>query len=277
MRLKRKHHKYPYIVLLIIHTLLLLFTFYKNKDRQRLLVLLTSNIGLAYLFEYFAVNLFHGYSYKPNMIKSNHLDRILGAVLSQAIYVPFTALFLTAFNLKWKSRIAFSAYFTIVEIIFLKLNIYKHTWYKTSLTFFLTLFYFKLSDFWYKLLKRENTIIKGISLYFFILISCVNMLFTRAVRKDIKFGRGHYHSWTEHFIIAPLYSIILSIFATWIALYNSLNGHLLFLCFRITVDFLLVKYKWLKVKKNDMKSFLTQHLLIITLPIFFRRIVYKVR
>ena len=64
-----------------------------------------SNIGLAYLLEFFVLNIFKGYRYKPRVMKKKYFDNILGAILSQAIFVPFTAVFLTTLKIGWIGKI----------------------------------------------------------------------------------------------------------------------------------------------------------------------------
>lgn len=86
--------------------------FIKRKIKKQLFTLLMSNIGLAYLFEFFVLNLFTAYTYKPGILKNAHLDNIFGAILSQAIFVPFTAVFLTARKVGWIGKLLSGVYFS---------------------------------------------------------------------------------------------------------------------------------------------------------------------
>src|SRR4051812_37354862 len=74
-----KRNKMPFIILLAFHTSLLGYSFYQSKNKKQLFTLLMSNIGLAYLLEYFVLNLFKAYRYKPRMMKKKYFDNILGA------------------------------------------------------------------------------------------------------------------------------------------------------------------------------------------------------
>jgi hypothetical protein len=167
MRLKRKikNNSVPFVVLLIVHVLILAFTFYKKRDKSYFILLL-SNIGFAYLFEYFVLNLFQGYTYKPKILKNRKLDNILGGVFSQAIYIPIIATTITAFRLGWKWKVFFTVYFTLIERLFIYWKIFKKRWWKTFYTFFFLLLFFMGSD-----IKKEKSDCTG---DYFILIFYFN-------------------------------------------------------------------------------------------------------
>lgn len=205
-----KLNKYPFLILLIIHSALLLYSFYKNRNKK-LFILLLTNIGFAYLFEYFILNLFQAYKYKPKIIKTNYLDNILGAMMSQAIFIPFTAIFITSFQLDWKWKLFFASYFVSIERLFVMLKVYKTNWWKTIFTALLIPLYFYISDGWYKLLDSRNKFAQFVSLYLSISVTGINILYGLVLLRHFRFGIGFMHTWKEHFKIAPLYSLLLSL------------------------------------------------------------------
>ncbi|WP_342431857.1 hypothetical protein [Neobacillus sp. FSL H8-0543] len=213
--MRKRRNFIPFLILFFIHTGLLGYAFYKKENKKQLFTLLMSNIGLAYLFEFFVLNLFTAYTYKPGILKNAHLDNIFGAILSQAIFVPFTAVFLTARKVGWIGKLLSGVYFFLVEILFLKLGIFKRNWWKTVYTLIFTPFYFFISDYWELMLRKKIPIIRYLSLFLMIMVTEANLLFIFAVKRKLRFGLGRYHSWTEHFILVPLYAISLSLFATW--------------------------------------------------------------
>jgi hypothetical protein len=213
--MRKQKNFIPFLILFIIHSVLLGYSFNKSKDKKQLFSLLMSNIGFAYLFEYIVLNVFNAYTYKPKTIRNTRLDDVFGAILSQAIFVPFTAVFLTARKIGWVGKILSGCYFSLVEILFLKLGIYKQNWWKTVYTLLLTPFYFFVSDFWESLLRKKIPLIQYLSLFLMIMVTEANLLFVFVLKRNLRFGLGRYHSWTEHFIIVPLYAISLSLFATW--------------------------------------------------------------
>ncbi|MDQ0197820.1 hypothetical protein [Neobacillus ginsengisoli] len=271
---KTKRNYIPFIVLLVIHSILLGFSFYKSKNRKSLFALLMSNIGFAYLLEYFVLNIFNAYIYKPKILKKNFLDNNFGAILSQAIFLPFTAVFLSVLNLGWKGKLLASIYFSGVEKLFLRLGVYKHNWWKTSYTFFLIPFYFKLSDLWFYYLSKKNPLVRFISLFFMILVSEANLLFILTVLRKVRFGIGRYHSWSEHFIMVPLYSISLSVFAAFsLRKKNSWKAKLKVLFFGVSHSELLRRMGLLEIKLK-ISDYIIPRIIMINLYGKFRDWVY---
>lgn len=272
---RKRNNKYPFIILLVIHTSLLLFTFLKKKDRKSLAVLLFSNMGFAYLFEFIVLNIFQAYNYKPRILKKRYQDNILGAILSQAVYIPFAALFITAFQLKWKGKVFFVTYFYIVERTFEKLRVYKTIWWRPLITTILLPVYFSLSDYWYKHLRNGTRFVLLSSLFLAIMGTGVNILFLGAVFRNFRFGRGLIHSWKEHFIIAPLYCISLSLFTTWSIQREGWLGKARALLFALGVDWILYRRGIVKINfKIPFLNVLT-HVLMIFLSKYYSKLIFK--
>lgn len=202
---------FPFLLLAVVH-ILLFFIFTKRCRQKNIWTLLLTNIGLAYLFEYPVLNLFKGYSYKPKVLKKRAYDQILGAILSQGFYVPITATLLTLYrkNVYWK--LGSTLIYYGIEHYFLHLKIYKAYWWKPSYTVFFMNIYFYISDWFYKALNSEKKWALVIAQYLSTEVICVTLLYISAVGRKVRFGRGIYHSWREHFIIAPLYSLVRAVF-----------------------------------------------------------------
>ncbi|WP_421384837.1 hypothetical protein ACOJQI_08720 [Bacillus salacetis] len=199
----------PFIILTIIHIGLLLFTLLKRRER-RTITLLLSNISFAYIFEYFVFNLFRSYQYNPKILKKRQLDNALGALLSQAIYVPIAATFLTVFELGWFWKLLFTLYFHIIEKFFLKIDNYRLHWWKTIYTVLLLPVYFRISDFWEENLRLKKKPFLWLSTYLSVGVVTKTLAFVLDIFKKQKIGVGRFHSWHEHFLISPLYMLIFS-------------------------------------------------------------------
>jgi hypothetical protein len=278
MRKPKKRNKIPFILLLIIHTSMLGYSFYKTKNKKQLFTLLMANIGFAYLLEYIVLNVFHAYTYKPKLIKKNFFDNIFGAILSQGIFVPFTAVFSTVMKIGWVGKLLLGGiYFSLVELIFLRLKVYKHNWWKTIYTLILIPLYFRISDWWNILLDKRNPIVRFISLFLMILVSEANLLFIFASTRKVRFGFGRRHSWSEHFIIVPLYAIVLSLFSTVSFLkHNNWFSKIKVLLMSIGLDQI---FKKLKIVKGNFHvvDYFTVRILMIFLYGKFSDLVYGVR
>jgi hypothetical protein len=271
MKNPKRNNKIPFIALFFIHSGLLGYTFYKSKNKKQLFTLLMSNIGFAYLLEFFVLNLFKAYQYKPRVMKKNYFDNILGAILSQAIFVPFTAVFSTSLKLGWIGKFLLGGvYFSVVEIFFLKLKVYKHYWWRTSFTIILIPLYFKISDWWNIFLGKKNPVIRFISLFLMIMVTEANLLFVFATARKIRFGFGRYHSWHEHFIIVPVYAIAISIFSTLSLLkQNNWVSKLRILVMSMVIDQIFKKRKTVK-EKFRVVDYYTVRILVILLYGKFR-------
>ncbi|MFP7299424.1 hypothetical protein [Neobacillus niacini] len=258
-----KNNKVPFIILFLIHTILLGSAFYKYKKKKHLFTLLMANIGLAYLLEFFVLNLFKAYKYKPRVLKNNFFDNIFGAILSQAIFVPFTAVFITAFKLGGGWKVLGGVYFTLVEILFLRLKVYKHYWWKTVYTLVLIPIYFYISDLWNFFLSKRNHLIRFISLFLMIMVTEANLLFLFASSRKIRFGFGRYHSWTEHFIVVPIYAISISFFSTLSFLKeNNWSAKRRVLVMYIGLDFIFKKLRIAKERFHIADYYLIRILMI---------------
>jgi hypothetical protein len=242
---RRKANRYPFIFLILIHVCMFMYTLYKCKDRKRIVTLLLSNMGMAYLFEYVAFNILQSYTYKPNFLKIKALDNTIGALLSQAIFVPITALFITTFKLGWKAKLFFSLYFFVIEKVFIFLGIFTTNWWRTVYTATLIPGYFYLSDFWDKHLQKGTPIVLFLSLFNSLVVINSTILYSLAIFRKIRFGVGVNHSWREHFIIAPLYTIALASITTW-AMQSNNMATLLNLSFRLSLDQILKKQQILR-------------------------------
>lgn len=272
---RKKWNKYPFMFLLLVHASLLVFTLIKKRDRKTLLTLIASNMGFAYLFEYFVLNLFHAYKYKPRIIKKDYFDNIFGAILSQAVYIPFTAVFLTAFRIGWKGKVLFVLYFHLIERWFLKLKIYKTRWWSPIYTSVLLPIYFKLSDKWYEYLLRKTPIVLFISLFLAVMGTGVNIIYLAAVTGNFRFGKGILNKWKKHFVFAPLYSIFLSLYTAWSIRKDGWAPKIRILILCLCTDFLLFKKGY--VKKNFQIPFLNViiHSFMVGMSEVYKRIIYS--
>ncbi|ADU29020.1 hypothetical protein [Evansella cellulosilytica] len=248
MLIGKKKNKYPYILLLIIHSCLLLYTFKKHAKTKGILALLLSNMGFAFFFDYFVVSFFPGYTYRPKMIKNKYLDNVLGATLSQAVFVPFTAIFITAFRHGWLVKLLFACYFAVIEKIFTLIGIFKKGWWKTRYTFLLIPFYFYISDFRWKGLENENSIMKSICLFNMIHLTWINGIYVLEVLKVIRFGFKNNYKWKNQLKIVPFYAMSYSLLATIVTIRGRASFKTVLLSVLIGIDQCLLKAKIMKIK-----------------------------
>lgn len=272
----KKTNRIPFIILILIHTSLLTYTFYKNKDRKRLFVLLMSNIGFAYLFEYIVLNIFEAYRYKPSVFKVKQFDSTFGAILSQAIYIPFTAVFITAFQYGWKVKLFFIAYFVAIEKLFIKVGVFKTNWWKTVYTAPLLPIYFFISNLWYKHLKLGTPSILRMSLFNMLIVVNANVLYVLAILRKVRFGLGSFHSWRAHFILAPLYTIIFSYITVICLKRRNLSTKVKAFSLFFGIDWLLKKVGLVKLKFSLGYLNMIFHLFIYMMASYYQNLLTSI-
>jgi hypothetical protein len=258
----------PFLLLTGIHLGMLLILL-KRKTQKDIWILLLSNIGFAYLFEYPTLNLFRGYKYKPSIMKNPVFDSILGAIFSQAIYVPITSTFLTLFNKNWKWKISFSLFYFCIEKLFLRLKIYKVYWWKPIYTLVFLNGYFYLSDGFYKALSTQKKWAMVIAHYLATDVVWITLMYIFAMKRYIRFGRGYFFTWAEHFKIVPLYSLIISFFATITSSKTGLFYRILLPLSHMIIDIALVKMDILKVNIKQFLVTSSRYLLMTFISRFF--------
>jgi hypothetical protein len=264
----------PFLLLAILHVAMIMVLL-KHKKQKDVWILLLSNIGFAYLFEYPTLNLFHGYRYKPKIIKRKIFDSVLGAIFSQAFYVPIAATFLTLLKKNWKWKINFSIFYFCIELLFLKLNIYKVNWWKPVFTPVLLNVYFYISDGFKKALSANKKWAMVTAHYLAIEVIWVTIMFISALNRYIRFGSGFFRTWNEHFKIVPLYSLILSSIATLTSAKDKMYHWLLLPLSHIIIDAVLVKVGILKIKIKHLPITCSRYLLMPFISRLIYNTVYK--
>ncbi|MFT4412853.1 hypothetical protein ACLM5H_03235 [Fredinandcohnia humi] len=230
-----------------------------------------TNIGLAYLFEYFVLNLFKAYTYRPKIMSKSYLDIILGAILSQAVYVPVSATFLAVFKKSWKWKLSFSLFYFLIENLFLRLKVYAVNWWKPFYSIILLTVYFFISSVIYRLLLHHKRWALKIAHYLTMVIIDVNLMYINAVRNKVRFGRGFHFSWREHFIIAPLYSLFIAFITGLFSRKSGIHFRLLNLLSNQVINLVLMKKKILKMKLNYILESVLSHLFLVGVS----RLLYK--
>lgn len=253
MRRKKlsKKNSIPFLILAVVHVLLFVIFTIRSRNKN-IWLLFFSNVGFAYLFEYFVLNLFKAYSYKPSLLKIKAHDKILGAILSQAFYVPITATLLTIYRKNRYWKLGSTLVYYLIEHYFLQLKIYRAYWWKPLYTVFFMNIYFYISDWFYKALDAKKEWALTMAQYLSTEVTGVTLLYISAVCRKVRFGRGAYHSWREHFIISPLYSLIRVIFLVRNSSKPGLRPRMTMFIGSIGTDMLLERTGILKLRLNKL-------------------------
>jgi hypothetical protein len=255
----------PFAILAIIHILLIVYTFTQKKHKT--LIVLFSSIGIAYVFEYFVLNVFKMYRYYPKVFRNGWVDSVFGALLSQSLFVPITATLMVLFHLGWKWRIGAGLAYGLIETVFIKWNIYKNYQWRTVFTITTMPIYFYVVKKWWEALQKKNAkIIPALSVFFYFWVNYTNIYyFLLAFFKKFVFHLGIVKDkYWEHFMLVPLYTFYQSVIGTISTMYSCKKTKIGCLILLHISDQLIFKYKIIQSTKRDLYSFIPVHLLIFT-------------
>lgn len=259
-----------YICLSIIQCILLFYVFYKKKNRKSILLTFLSIVGLAYYFEY-PVYIFRGYKYKTKILKNREQDNSLGAVLSQTLFVPAVAIFISTFQLGWKVKVWFTIYFVLIERFFLKLNIYRNRWWRTSFTALSVFAYFFISDACYKGIKEGNKVSLKLALYNMIHITYMFFLFIASLLNNFRYQPiFKKDSWYYHYAYVKIYLVLETVIATYLLQKKQRWLAMIPLLTTVTIDSFLMRIKFLKVKGSYWVSVFPARLAAYLLSFLFQ-------
>ncbi|MBU9723354.1 MULTISPECIES: hypothetical protein [Bacillaceae] len=262
----------PFLVLAVAHIVAVVILL-RRSNQGEVWTLLLTNIGLTYLFELPTLNLFHGYRYKPRLFKQSIFDTILGAIYSQAVYVPITGTILSILKKNWIWKLSMAIIYYFIEVLFKRIHIYKVFWYKSSFTPVLIFLFFHISDWVAKALIQNKAWALKLAHYFSIEVVWITFMYVFGVFRKIRFGRKYYHTWTEHFQLAPWYSLVLS----YTALVTSrwAKHRWLYPSFMIIIHMVIDKVLMsMGILKSRFKAFYVKSLWYLCLPIT-SRLLYK--
>lgn len=176
-----------YILLCILSLILFTYTLWHRWDKK-LIAIYFFIAGVTYFLEYFVVVIFEGYVYRPMILEDKYFDNVLGAIASDGFVIPMTAVYVAAYKLNFKIRLGIVLFITLIEVFFVRFNLYEHYWWKYLYTILGGTFIYFLAQKWYsKLNSPISHFTRYITLFFadiaiqastvFILASIFNMFF----------------------------------------------------------------------------------------------------
>lgn len=155
-----------FILLFISSIITVVLSLCKANNKKFTIAFLFSIIGFSFVLEAGLVLALNAYSYYPKIFKDSYLDIIFGNYFSQ-ISVSSTSLLLAIYNLSYIWYCIFGLIYFVIDVIFVKLGIYEHFWYKSIYTFIGFILFSWLVKKWYGIANNPtNRFIYYFSLYF---------------------------------------------------------------------------------------------------------------
>ncbi len=145
---------YLYGILILISLILLGVTYRKSGNRLTFALYLAL-VGSTLLFDYIIFVWGKAYIYAPHIL-NNKYDTHIGAIASDVFSIPATATFVAVFNLTWPWMAGLGILYFGIEELFIKLEIYKHFWWKTSYTFIAMLLLLGVAKVWFRNLNKAH-------------------------------------------------------------------------------------------------------------------------
>ncbi|MTH54315.1 hypothetical protein GKZ89_12965 [Bacillus mangrovi] len=264
--------------ILLLGFSILVYAAGSRKEPALFLPLWLFNSGLSYLFELIVYVVFNCYTYKPEVFDDSFTDSTFGSIFSQGMSVPVAAAFCSVFRIRLTGVLLFSLFFSSVEIWFLHMDIYEHTWWRTSYTFLLIPVLFYLSRFWYSLLqKRKPAVLLLTHLFSMITISITVTWLLYVINPVIVFKTGWFEEASrDHTFVNALYSIVSSLLYTAAAYLSRMIYKGCCLAALIVLDLILIMQGTLQMKSNeDLFFLLLMHFFFLAAAVLFKRFLQK--
>lgn len=156
-----------YVLLGIISAVAIILIIKKPEYRKFNIAYTFMVLGFVYSIESILLGSYGGaYCYHPMISKDHFLDNVIGNHFSQ-LSVCTTLVLLVIYRLRPIWYFVFAAVYYLIELLFLKLGIYEHNWYRAWITFvgFIVLA-FLFEKLYYKLLHLPKFWTYYLSLYF---------------------------------------------------------------------------------------------------------------
>jgi len=269
-------NKIYYLGLIFLHSVLLLYVFCKKNNKREIFLTFLSLMGLTYHFEY-PIYILKGYKYKTNIIKNKEQDNSFGSVLSQGLFVPSAAIFISAFNFGWSIKLLFTIYFALIERCFLKLNIYKNNWWRTTYTSILIFTFFFISDALYKGIRGGNKLILKLTLNNVFHVTYMNVLFLLSMFKKFKYQPVSFTTkpWYYHYVFVKIYTVIETIITTYFLEQKKKWKRILPILITLIGDSFFHKIKILKVKGSYWAYFFQARFVPHLMAFLFKKWINK--
>ncbi|MCL6611082.1 MAG: hypothetical protein K6T66_06035 [Peptococcaceae bacterium] len=168
-----------------------------------------------YLFEYIVLVLLDCYVYRPKILANPYFDSIMGAVFSDAVYVPAATILIAGLRLNFAWMVLFAAAFMVVEQTFIYLGIYSHHRWNILYTGAGLVINFVLARKWHSLLQRNPVpLAVNMTTHFFaaVLILATISFFSASLLRTHYYTIGWYTDPTrDHVAFTTAFILVVSI------------------------------------------------------------------
>jgi hypothetical protein len=162
---------YWYCALGAIGVGMTVFILYKKKNFYEYMAFFLLSMMVAFIGEMIVLLFLNSYSYKPGLFTDYYAENIFGHIVPNASLWPATALLVAAYRLRCRWIVCITVIFTLLDILFVHLGIYRHNWWETWMTSVAIFLYCLLMKTWFARLKgKPGGILRYITLWLILLV-----------------------------------------------------------------------------------------------------------
>ncbi|MHB1314702.1 MAG: hypothetical protein ACYCX2_04360 [Christensenellales bacterium] len=138
-----------YIALSATSIAAIVIIFIKTPARKKTFAFYFAVLGFTYCIEISLLLILDAYTYYPMIVEEEFFDAVLGNIFSQAS-VSSSAVLICVLHLSNWWLAGFAAAYFLIDILFSRLGIYVHYWYRSIYTLAGFLVYGGIVKYWYK-------------------------------------------------------------------------------------------------------------------------------
>jgi len=139
-----------YVILAVFGITLAVFVICKNKDHAKLLTFFLFAMIVADCGEVLVLILLNAYEYRPGLFADTFSENIFGHILPNSTLWPATAILVAAYSLRTRWILVITFIYMLLDILFVRLGIYAHHWWRLWMTGGAIFSYCILVRFWYQ-------------------------------------------------------------------------------------------------------------------------------
>lgn len=145
-----------YAILAVIGTAGAVIVIRNNKEHAKLLTFFFFSMIAADCGEVLVLIFLNGYSYKPGLFGNSFREQIYGHILPNSTLWPATAILVASYALRIKWILVITFVYMLLDILFVRVGIYEHHWWKLWMTGAAIFTYCILMRFWYQKLEDRR-------------------------------------------------------------------------------------------------------------------------
>jgi len=138
-----------YVALAVISIALIIVTLSKTQERRKTLAFFFAVLGMTYFVEVLLLLITNAYAYYPKIASDSFHESLIGNFFSQ-YSVSASAVLISTLDLNFWWRIGFSIAYFLIDVLFVRLQIYSLNWYHSWYTLVGFLIYSWIIMKWHK-------------------------------------------------------------------------------------------------------------------------------